>query len=211
MPAVTLLAFDPDPGILRCIRSVAVRSGYRFVPVQDASEALRRARELLPDAVVARAAGGGDLVGALREAGDAVPVLLTALPEQEEDLEAVREQGGVGVLFFPFSEAELAARLGGLLRWAGRPRDQGVLTVGPVSVDLERGELLRPQAQPLTGSELRLLRDLLCPPRRILAGGREPGGSDRTVDVHVAALRSKLGPAGRRIAALRGGGYRFML
>ena len=77
------------------------------------------------------------------------------------------------------------------------------------SQDLERGELLRPQSQPLTASELEILRWLLSPPGRAVTRRQIPVGTERAVDVHVAALRSKLGSAGGCIETLRGIGYRF--
>ena len=102
----------------------------------------------------------------------------------------------------PGGGAEFTVRLGALLRWAKRPGTEGVLHVGPVTVDLERGELIRPQAQPLTTSEL-------SPPGRAMTRRQIPVGTERAVDVHVAALRSKLGSAGGCIETIRGIGYRF--
>lgn len=211
MPGVTILAVGSDRAVLEGIGRVAARSGYDFLSSSEGTEAVRLARSAPPDAVVAclgfAGAGAADLVSLLRHAaGPETPVLLAADRDLEEEAAGAVELGAVNVLFFPFTEADLAARLGALLRWAKRPEDEGVLNVGPVTVDLERGELLRPQAQPLTASELSILRRLLSAP-----GRRLPRAEGRALDVHVAALRSKLGPAGRCIETLRGAGYRFML
>ncbi|MBV8880147.1 MAG: response regulator transcription factor, partial [Planctomycetaceae bacterium] len=150
-----------------------------------------------------------EFVARLREEQWAPPVLLTAQRGQENEVAAGLELGAVSVAFFPFTEAEFRVRLGALLRWAKRPGVEPVLNIGPVTVDLEKGELIRPHPQPLTASELEILRWLLSPPGRAVTRRQIPVGTERAVDVHVAALRSKLGPAGACIETIRGIGYRF--
>lgn len=219
MSDVTILAIDPDPTVLAGFRRSATASGYAFDSARRGEEGLKKARAATPDAIVVRVTlpdmTGLEFVTRIREDGEEVraprtaPILLTALRGQEAEVAAGLELGAMNVLFFPFNETEFATRLGSLLRWARRPPNEGVLTVGPVSVDLERGELLRPQAQPLTASELEILRWLLSPPGRAVTRRQIPVGTERAVDVHVAALRSKLGSAAGCIETLRGIGYRF--
>jgi two-component system alkaline phosphatase synthesis response regulator PhoP len=218
-PAVHVLAADPDPTVHAFLRRILEGSGYAFTGVRRAEEALRRIRQRRPDVFITRVElpdmSGREAVALLRSDAEAVgdphplPVLLTALRGQEDEVSAGLEEGAVNVLFFPFSEAEFSMRLGALLRWSGRGRLESVLRVGPVTVDLERGELLQPVAQPLTASELEIMRRLFSPPGRAVTRRQIPVGTDRAVDVHVAALRSKLGPAGQCIETLRGIGYRF--
>ena len=178
-----------------------------------ADDALKKMRSAAPDAVVMRATlpdmSGREFISILRGEQSAPPVLLTAQRGQEEEITAGLELGAVSVAFFPFTEAEFRVRLGALLRWAKRPGTDAVLNVGPVTVDLERGELIRPHPQPLTASELEILRWLLSPPGRAVTRRQIPVGTERAVDVHVAALRSKLGSAGGCIETIRGIGYRF--
>ena len=219
MSDVTILAVDPDPTVLSSFRRSVCGSGYAFAAAGRGEEGLKKARAAAPDAIIVRVTlpdmAGLEFVTRIREEGEAVrtcrtaPILLTALRGQEAEVAAGLELGAMNVLFFPFNETEFSTRLGSLLRWARRPANEGVLTVGPVSVDLERGELLRPQAQPLTASELEILRWLLSPPGRAVTRRQIPVGTERAVDVHVAALRSKLGTAAGCIETLRGIGYRF--
>ncbi|HXX92153.1 MAG TPA: response regulator transcription factor [Planctomycetota bacterium] len=219
MSEVTILAVEPDPTVLAYYRRAVVDSGYAFVPARGGEEGLRKLRGADPSAIVVRVnlpdMTGREFVTRVREEAEAVrgpglaPILLTALRGQEAEVAAGLELGAMNVLFFPFGEGEFATRLGSLLRWAHRPAAEGVFTVGPVSVDLDRGELLLPQAQPLTASEMEILRWLLSPPGRAVTRRQIPVGTERAVDVHVAALRSKLGPAGGCIETLRGIGYRF--
>jgi DNA-binding response OmpR family regulator len=210
---VSVLAVDPDPGVLHFIRRIALGSGYDFAGARSADEALKCLKSSPPDAVVMRASlpdmSGREFVSILRCQPSAPPILLTALRGEETEVAAGLEVGAVSVAFFPFTEAEFTIRLGALLRWAKRPGTEAILHVGPVTVDLERGELIRPQPQPLTASELEILRWLLSPPGRAMTRRQIPVGTERAVDVHVAALRSKLGSAGGCIETIRGIGYRF--
>jgi two-component system phosphate regulon response regulator PhoB len=219
MPDATVLAVDPDQTVLSFFRRLVTGSGYVFRGARRAEAALRRAREAPPDAVFLRVAlpdmTGAELVARLREEEDATrsgagsAIVLTALRGQEEGVAAGLEGGAVSVLFFPIEEAEVSARLGGLLRWARRPREDGVLSAGPIAVDFERGMLVRPEARALTATELEILRWLLNPPGRAVTRRQLGRGAERSVDVHVAALRAKLGGAGECIETLRGVGYRL--
>lgn len=219
MADVTILAVDPDPSLLGLIRRHVTLSGYRFCGARGGEDAIRKARMIRPGAMILRTKlpdmRARDLVARLREDADAarsglrVPVLLTARRGEEEDVSAGLEQGAENVLFLPFEAADFARRLEGLLRQKSRPGEESVLHAGPVSVDLEKGELLRPDPQPLTASELEILRCLLNPPGRAVTRRQVASGAERAVDVHVASLRSKLGEAAPCIETIRGVGYRF--
>jgi DNA-binding response OmpR family regulator len=211
--AVSVLAIDPDSVVLNFIRRSATSLGYGFSAAKGAEDAFRKMRSTRPDALVMRTTlpdmSGREFIAKLREEQWAPPVLLTAQRGQEAEVSAGLELGAVSVAFFPFSEAEFRVRLGALLRWAKRPGVEAILNVGPVTVDLEKGELIRPFPQPLTASEVEVLRWLLRPPGRAVTRRQIPVGTERAVDVHVASLRSKLGTAGSCIETIRGIGYRF--
>lgn len=219
MSDVVVLAVDPDQTVLSFVRRHVTRREYLFCGARRGEDALRRAREVSPNVVVTRVRlsdmSGADLVGRFRSevdpvrSGTGTPILLTGLRGQEPEAVAALERGAVGVLFFPFTEADLLGRLGSLIRWARRPSRKGVLNVGKVAVDFDRGELVRPHAHPLTASELEILRWLLSPPGRAVTRRQIQAGGDRAVDVHVASLRAKLGRESGRIETLRGIGYRF--
>ena len=211
--AVSVLAVDPDPVVLNFIRRVSLHLGYGFSGAKGAEDAFRKMRTQRPDALVMRATlpdlSGREFISLLREEQSAPPVLLTAQRGQEAEVSAGLELGAVSVAFFPFTEAEFRVRLGALLRWAKRPGIEAIVNLGAVTVDLEKGELIRPVPHPLTASELEILRWLLSPPGRAVTRRQIPVGTERAVDVHVAALRSKLGSAGSCIETIRGIGYRF--
>lgn len=210
MSDTTILAIDPDPSALRELRKALTDFGLAFQGAEAGEPAIRLARERRPDAVVSRFIvpdmSGRELVSRLRDEAADAPILLTARRGEEAEAVAGLEQGATTVVF---DESELLSRLEALIRWSKAPRREGVLEAGPVAVDLERRELLRPRAQPLTTLELEILRLLLSPPGRTLTRRQIPAGAERAVDVHVAALRAKLGVEGRRIETVRGVGYRF--
>lgn len=213
MPDTTILGVDPDPGSLKSLEKAVSASGHAFLGAADGEAALRLARSGKPDAVVARTGlpdmSGRELVSRLRDHTSGTPILLSARRGEEPEAAAGLERGATSVVFSPIEERDLAARLSSLLEWSRKPRRNAVLEAGPVAVDLERGELIKPQRQPLTALELEILRLLLAPPGRCVTRRQIPAGNERSVDVHIASLRAKLGAAGRRIESVRGVGYRF--
>lgn len=213
MSDVTVLGVDPDPRSLRNLQDAVSRSGHVFQGAADARDALRLAVERKPDAVVTRPGlpemPGRELISRLRDAAPGAPIVLAAKRGQEPEAVAALEEGATAVVFDPLDASALLVHVGALVRWSKEPRGGVVLESGPVSVDLERGELVRPDRRPLTGLELEILRLLLSPPGRCVTRRQIPAAGERAADVHVAALRAKLGGAGRWIETVRGVGYRF--
>jgi two-component system phosphate regulon response regulator PhoB len=119
----------------------------------------------------------------------------------------------------PFSPRELAARVKAVLRRsAGRQEPPDVIRRGALGIDLARHEVTcGDDAVALTATEFRLLHLLAARPGRVFsrselidgALGRDVAVLDRTIDVHVVALRKKLGKCGGWIETVRGFGYRF--
>jgi len=131
------------------------------------------------------------------------------------------EMGADDYLGKPFSTKELVARARAVLRRA-RPGETTArpLRVGGVSLDPARHAVTvdgRPVA--LTPKEFDLLHALLAAAGRVLSRehllnrvwgyARADEIESRTVDVHVRRLRAKLGAEERRIATIKGVGYRF--
>jgi two-component system, OmpR family, response regulator RegX3 len=125
----------------------------------------------------------------------------------------------------PFSAAELAARIRAVLRRAGESAESGttrpVLEAGDVRMDLDTHEATRAgEPLDLTVKEFELLRVLLENAGKLVRRDTlvhevwDPAwfGSTKTLDVHVSALRKKLGDdpaAPRYIHTVRGVGFRF--
>ena len=122
----------------------------------------------------------------------------------------------------PFSMKVLLARIGTVLRrvdQAGeQPTDSALLKAGPLSIDTSRHEVaVNGEAVKLTLTEFKLLAALVGARGRVLtrdqlmdkAMGTDVFVTDRAIDVHVTAIRKKLGTANRLIHTVRGVGYRL--
>jgi two-component system response regulator RegX3 len=148
--------------------------------------------------------------------------MLTARGEEMDRVLGL-ELGADDYVTKPFSAAELAARIRAVLRRGGEATDpeSTVLEAGDVRMDLDTHEATRAgEPLDLTVKEFELLRVLLEHAGKLVK--REQlvhevwdatwFGSTKTLDVHVSALRKKLGddPASPRyIHTVRGVGFRF--
>ncbi len=120
----------------------------------------------------------------------------------------------------PFSPRELVARVRAILRRAsdGESREtRARVEVGDLALDATRHEVtVGDEPAQLTRAEFRLLYALVQRPGRVYARDElveeiTAGESfivDRNVDVHVSAIRRKLGDAGKVIVTVRGVGYK---
>jgi DNA-binding response OmpR family regulator len=165
---------------------------------------------------------GKDVLRDIRATSRTPVIMVTARGEELERVLGL-ELGADDYVTKPFSAAELAARARAVLRRSdAAPREhEQALGVGDVRMELERHEV-RHAGEPLdlTVKEYELLRVLLESAGKVVR--REQlvqqvwdttwFGSTKTVDVHVSALRKKLGDdpaAPRYIHTVRGVGFRF--
>lgn len=226
MAGERILVVDDEPDILSLLVYQLSREGYRVSTAVDGRSALSTAREERPDVVVLDlmlpGVDGYEVLRTLREDDDTsdIPViLLTARREEEERVRGFRF-GADDYVTKPFSARELALRVRALLR---RARAEPVsptrrLRAGDVTVDRDAHRVLVDGEEiDLTPLEYRLLVVLLerrgrVQSRRQLLQAVWDTTADietRTVDMHVARLRSKLGGAGDMIETVRGFGYRL--
>ncbi|MEZ5096287.1 MAG: response regulator transcription factor [Nocardioides sp.] len=158
---------------------------------------------------------GTQVLTTLRSAGDWTPVLVVTARDDEVDRVAGLEIGADDYLTKPFSPRELVARVKAVLRRRTGPPGR-VLEHGPVRLDQDR-RTVQVDGSPLalTPTEFNLLAELLAAAGRVVtrpsllasAWGQADYAGSRTVDVHVAQLRAKLGAA-CPITTVRGLGYR---
>ncbi|MDP6635448.1 MAG: response regulator transcription factor [Phycisphaerae bacterium] len=150
-----------------------------------------------------------------RTAGVAI-IMLTALSE-ESDIVVGLHVGADDYMTKPFSMSVLVARISALLRRAqSRQAGADTLSAGPIEIDPERHRVqVDGRDLTLTLTEFRLLTAIVRAGGRVLqrdqlieaAMGSEAIVVDRTIDVHMTALRKKLGPARKYIRTVRGVGY----
>ena len=146
-----------------------------------------------------------------------VPIIVVSARGEEVDRVVGLELGADDYLVKPYGLRELVARIRAVMRRLDAPPADGVLRVGALEVDTRaRRATLDGHDLGLTQREFDLLALLASDPgaafdrERIfqLVWGTRWFGSPKTIDVHVAALRRKLGDAGW-IETVRGVGFRL--
>ena len=211
-----LLLIEDDPMLGDVVRRCLQRKGHLVTWVRDGIDAERAFSDDLYDVVVLDLGlprrGGLEVLRELRRQGRAVPVLIATAQDAVADRVAGLDAGADDYVVKPFDIDELNARLHALARRGGG-RAQSVLQHGRLRLDPSRHEVLLdgvPVA--LSAREFTLLRALLEQPGRPLSrAGLEQrlygfrGVESNAVEVHVHALRRKLGP--EWIKTLRGVGY----
>jgi DNA-binding response OmpR family regulator len=155
-----------------------------------------------------------------------LPIIMVTAKDTEIDRILGLEIGADDYMTKPFSPKELVARVKAVLRRAHQipVMNESVLKSGEVKVDLkEHKAFVKGEELQLTLTEFKILRELITLPGQVITRGklgesvsgfhRETGGnsydSSRTIDVHLVALRKKMGYAGELIETVRGVGYRF--
>jgi DNA-binding response OmpR family regulator len=158
----------------------------------------------------------------MRDETRSLPIIIVTAKSTETDKIVGLELGADDYITKPFSPKELVARTKALLRrvrQTSEPTTGGsVLKARDLVMNLDGHRVtLRDKELPLTLTEFNILRELLSDPAHVLsradllskAIGADISVTDRTIDVHMASLRKKLGDHGEMIETVRGVGYRF--
>jgi DNA-binding response OmpR family regulator len=197
------------------------RDGFGVHVESDGSAGLAAAPNHRPGASIVDNAlpglAGTELCRRLREGGDWTPVLFLTARDDEIDRILGLELGADDYITKPFSPRELVARVKAVLRRTDGPPDAGrVRTLGPLSLDAARREVRAAgDLVSLTPTEFDLLAHLMQRPGRVFTReellasvwGYAAHAGTRTVDVHVAQVRAKLGESAAVIRTVRGVGY----
>jgi two-component system response regulator MprA len=216
-----VLVTDDERSVRSAVRRALTLEGYRVSEAEDGAEALSSISRDRPDALVLDVMmpelDGLQVCRALRDSGDALPVLmLTARDEIDQRVRGL-DAGADDYLVKPFALEELLARLRALLR-RSVPDDGGVLRFEELELDLNLYEARVSGASVrLTRTEFGLLELFLRHPRQVLprsminerVWGYDFGPGSNSLGVYVGYLRRKLSDAGARelIQTVRGVGY----
>jgi DNA-binding response OmpR family regulator len=216
----TVLLVEDEHSIGSLVRAYLEKERYGVVWVRSGEEALTEVGRH-PVRIVVLDLGlpgidGFDVCRELRRRSQ-VPILMLTARDEEVDRVAGLEVGADDYVTKPFSPRELAARIKAILRRSQpQPQREGVLTLDPIVVDRAAHEVtVDDQPVELTAKEFDLLACLVENAGLVLTRDRLldlvwgldfPGGT-RTVDVHVASLRRKLGLP-EAIQTVRGAGYK---
>ena len=215
----TVLLVEDEHSIGSMTRGYLERSGWRVVWVRSGEEALaelgrHQVRIVILD-IRLPGIDGFDVARLVRTRSD-VPIVMLTARDEEPDRVAGLELGADDYLTKPFSPRELVARMKAVLRRTDGRSAEDVLTLSDVELNRNAREVVV-DGQPveLTTKEFDLLATLLENPGIVVSrdqlldrvwGMTYPGGT-RTVDVHVAQLRRKLGRP-ELIRTVRGAGYK---
>jgi DNA-binding response OmpR family regulator len=217
-----VLLVEDEPSVGELVRGYLARDGWIVIWVRSGEEALIEL-ERHPVRIVILDVGlpgidGFEVCRAVR-ARSRVPILMLTARDEEADRIVGLEVGADDYLTKPFSPREMVARMKAILRRSEPQNDFDLLELGDVSLNRGTHDVtIAGRAVELTAKEFDLLAYFLANPGAVLSrdvlldrvwGVEYPGGT-RTVDVHVAQLRRKLGrPA--LIRTLRGSGYKAVV
>lgn len=223
-----ILVVEDEPALLEALRYNFSREGYQVVTARDGAEALERARQERPDAIVLDLMlpklDGLEVCRILRR-DMTVPILMLTARGEEVDRVVGLELGADDYVTKPFSLRELLARVRAMLRRAGMPaslQQEGVIRVGALEIDPARRQASLegvPLAlKPLEFDLLAFLarnQGLVFTRERLLqkVWGYDYAGGSRTVDVHMHYLRQKIETDPQdpqRLLTVRGVGYRLV-
>lgn len=194
------------------------REGFTVHAEFDGLGGLTAARTQHPVAVVLDVGlpgmDGTQICRRLRDEGNWVPVIFCTARDDEVDRVLGLELGADDYVTKPFSPREVVARVKSLVRRSALV-SKAAMTLGEVSVDVTRRRVhVGGREVTLTATEFDLLAYLMSEPGRVFSRdqllaevwGYASAVGTRTVDVHVAQLRAKLGTASP-IRTVRGVGY----
>ncbi len=215
-----VLIVEDERAISDLLRLYLSREGFGVHVASDGPSGLSYARTLHPVAIILDVGlpgiDGTEVCRQLRADGDWTPILFCTARDDEVDRVLGLELGADDYITKPFSPREVVARVKSVVRRANRATmTDGPMTMGGVTVDqVTRRVQVNGDAIALTATEFDLLAHLMANPGRVFSRDQllsEVWGyaavvGTRTVDVHVAQVRAKLGEADI-IRTVRGVGY----
>lgn len=214
-----ILVAEDEVAIADILRMYLSKAGFGVRIASTGPDALRDARSLHPAAIIMDVGlpgmDGTEVCRQLRNEDNWVPVLFCTARDDEVDRVLGLEMGGDDYITKPFSPREVVARVKVALRHAQGPERRTTVRLGRVEMDLEgRHVFVDGREIGFTTTEFDLLEHLMSRPGRVFGRDELLGQvwgyaavvSTRTVDVHVAQVRAKLGDASP-IRTVRGVGY----
>ena len=224
--ALDILVVDDDEPLRDMLTRSFEREGHRVTAVPDGTEALARAAEqdfdvVLLDVALGAGPAGHDVARALRARRAVVPIIMLTALDSEADVVQGLEAGADDYVTKPFGLAELRSRIRAVLRRAQGRVVEGVVAVGPVTID-QRARQVTVNGAPVrvTFSEFEVLSCLMERPGKLFTRqellraiwGDSAYRDPRAIDVHIRHLREKLEERPEEpslILTVRGAGYRF--
>jgi DNA-binding response OmpR family regulator len=223
-----IVVIEDEPDIRENLRFNLEREGFEVACAEDGESGLALVRREQPDLVLLDLLlprlDGMEVCRVLKsdEATRDLPIIMVTAKGDETDIVLGLGLGADDYATKPFSPRELVARVRAVLRRAEKrqatPGTGERLEHDGLVIDTVRHEVtVEGKPIPLTPTEFRLLLCLAAHPGRVFSRdylvrrviGEGVSVVDRTIDVHVQAIRKKLGDRRELIETVRGIGYRF--
>lgn len=215
---------DDEPDIVELVTLHLTRSGYQTRSFPDAATFFCFTTTCIPDLVVLDLMlpdmDGLDVCREIRRSEQLrhIPILMLTARSEELDRVLGLETGADDYVSKPFSPRELVARVKALLRRKERLSEGTLLQVGDIVIDVHKHSVtVTGKKVELTPTEFRILWLLASKPGWVFSRnqilehlwGNEKVVLDRTIDVHIMNLRTKLGALGHLVRNVRGMGYKL--
>ncbi len=228
MPRGRIVVVEDEPAIRRGVGDALRASGYEVVEAADGArgqeEAVRLGVDLVLLDLLLPRRDGLDVLAEVRRFRPTLPVIILTARGTEDDRVRGLKMGADDYVVKPLSARELLARVEAVLRRSlGRPREVRGARLGPALIDFERREVRWSDSQrcELSETESALLAFLLAHRDRAVSreelltrlwGIAPQRVETRTIDMHIARLRTKLrDPSGQptpeAILTVRAQGY----
>jgi two-component system, OmpR family, phosphate regulon response regulator OmpR len=224
-----VLIVDDDPKLQKLLTEYLEANGFGIMGLPDGSQVLETIRKESPDLVILDimlpGKDGLEILKDIRRTFDLPVILLTAKGDDTDRIVGL-ELGGDDYLAKPFNPRELLARMKAVLRRikpgisadAGTEKNNLIKTGGLTLNTARQTVSLGKDEIELSTAEYRILEVLMKNPNTVLsrdqlmtlARGRDFMAFDRSIDVHISKLRSKLeddSGAPKRIKTIWGSGY----
>jgi DNA-binding response OmpR family regulator len=229
--AMKVMVVEDERDIRDILKNLLEEEGFQVIALADGLNIMEEIRANEPDLLLLdQILPGKTGIDALKEVRSSekfanLPVIMVTGLSGEDDKVNALDVGADDYVTKPFYPKELAARIKALARRsthvgavpeaAGLAKDRIVL--GTITMDFAAHRVWVEAAEvQLTLTEFKILSELLKQSGQVLTREklreRALGNlnvTDRTIDVHMASLRKKLGLVGTRIETVRGVGYRF--
>jgi two-component system alkaline phosphatase synthesis response regulator PhoP len=221
----TILVVDDEKRLCDLVRAYLTQEGFHVVTAGNGQEALFVARHEKPDLILLDLMmpemGGYEFMRVFSKERDTPIIILTAKLEENDKVLGL-ELGADDYVTKPFSMRELTARVRAVLRRMDKARPEAeILRSADITLDrIGRVVMVSGERVDLTPSEFDLLSTLMSAPGRAFSRldllesiqGDAFDGYQRTIDVHVRNLRTKIEPDPshpRYVESVYGVGYRF--
>ncbi|NLS44554.1 MAG: response regulator transcription factor [Firmicutes bacterium] len=227
MDGIKILVVEDESTLGNLVKNYLEAQGYKVSWVKDGISAIHRFQEINPDLIILDlmlpGRSGFEVCKGLRKDSN-VPIIMLTAKADEIDRILGLELGADDYVTKPFSLRELAARVGAVLRRAGKETKdrRNVLRIGDIIIDVEGHQVtVEGKKVALTPTEFSILLFLAEKPGRVAGRlqlvaaslGDAYIGYERSIDTHISNLRKKIEKDPKnptRIQTVYGIGYKLV-